>query len=255
MRIFKAVSRLGRAPEILRCAAVTPHWPRLTAAYLGLPVKLPLQIKLSTGTFGFTTLADIRTFWSVFFAGTYEVRPTDTVIVDAGANIGTFTLYALLHAPHAKVIAIEPAPDSCERLRGVLYDHGFSHRCLINQAALGREAGSTSIDLRPESQFRSTGTGSTLVPVMTLDELLHGSEVDLLKLDIEGSEYAAIGPHSFDCLQRVDRIAMEYHPNGSLADLVPQLASAGLTCVSARDDGDGYGIATFCRAGIVRNTV
>jgi FkbM family methyltransferase len=247
MRIFKAITNLNRLPEILLCRAATPQWVKLSACYLGFRVRMPFDIELKTGKFRFLTLADVRTFWCVFFSRIYHVKDTDRVIVDAGANIGSFTLYALLKAPESRVIAIEPAPDTCDRLREVVQEHGFSGRCTIHQAALGPQMGTTMIDLAPESQFRNTGNGDTCVPVFTLDAVVRQAEVDMLKLDIEGAEYAVLGGDSSRCLTHVQRMTMEFHPNGSLADLIAPLEGTGLKCVSVRDDGAAYGLARFER--------
>ncbi|HEY3936884.1 MAG TPA: FkbM family methyltransferase [Bryobacteraceae bacterium] len=211
---------------------------------------MPFDIQLKTGRFRFSTLADVRTFWCVFFSRIYGVKETDRLIVDAGANIGSFTLYALLQAPQSCVIAIEPAPDTCSRLRELLEEHGLSERCTIHQAALGSQIGTTTIDLTPESQFRSTGTGSTCVPVFTLDAVVRHAEVDMLKLDIEGAEYSVLAEDSPRCLRQVQRISMEFHPNGSLAELTAPLERAGLKCISVRDDGNAYGLALFERVSV-----
>ena len=247
-RLFKALSQLNRFPEILLCRAATPHWFKLTAAYLGVAVKFPFDIQLQTGRFRFTTLADVRTFWCVFFSSLYDVRQTDKLIVDAGANIGTFTLYALLKAPDSHVIAIEPAPDTCHRLRKVLDEHGLSSRCTVHEAALGASSGTTTIDLKPESQFRMTGSGSHQVAMMTLDTIIPAASVDMFKMDVEGAEYAVLTGNTASCLSKTNRMTIEFHPNGSIGDLIPPLEKRGLNCARVRDDGDGYGIAFFERA-------
>jgi len=43
--------------------------------------------------------------------------PPDAVVVDAGANIGMFSLLALRHRPHGRIVAVEPAPEVFEALR------------------------------------------------------------------------------------------------------------------------------------------
>jgi hypothetical protein len=135
-RFLTAFAYLNRWREVQRCAAITRQWPRLTAAYLGMPVRLPFSITLASGPFEFREFSDVPTFWQIFFRDVYTVRPDDRLIIDAGANIGAFTLYCLLRAPQAFVIAIEPANDSCERLRDLIHRHGFASRCAIHQAAL-----------------------------------------------------------------------------------------------------------------------
>src|SRR3954447_17421040 len=119
-RILKGLAQPERFPEILRSRSVTPNWIRLSSAYVGLPLRRPFRIDLGSGSFEFRDPCDASTFWQIFVREVYPVKPSDSLIVDAGANIGSFTLYALLRAPQAHVIAIEPAPDSCERLRSIL---------------------------------------------------------------------------------------------------------------------------------------
>ncbi len=246
-RLIKAFKSVGRASEIWEARAATPDWIKLTSAYLGLPVRMPFSIRLKTGPFAFQTLADLRTFWSVFFAGTYGVRPEDTLIVDAGANIGTFTLFSLLKAPHSRVIAIEPAADCCSRLREMIAEHGFAGRCEIYQAALGETFGTSTIDLHCGSQFREVGKGGTTVSLIPLDHAVGNLPIDLLKMDIEGGEYPVL-ESSPACLERVDRIALEYHPNKAPKGLIRSLDALGLSCTLLRDDGAGYGIAHFARS-------
>lgn len=43
--------------------------------------------------------------------------PPDPVVVDAGANIGMFSLLALRHWPRGRIVAVEPAPEVFEALR------------------------------------------------------------------------------------------------------------------------------------------
>ena len=247
-RLFKALSQLNRFPEILHCRATTPQWLKLTSAYLGIATEFPFDIQLKTGRFQFTTLADVRTFWCVFFSNLCDVRRTDKLIVDAGANIGTFTFYALLKAPDSHVIAIEPAPDTCYRLRKVLDEHGLSSRCTVHEAALGASPGATTIDLKPESQFRMTGSGGHQVAMITLDNIVRAASVDMFKMDVEGAEYAVLTANTANCLSKTNRMTIEFHPNGSIGDLIQPLEKRGLSCAHVRDDGDGYGIAFFERA-------
>jgi hypothetical protein len=98
-RLLRAATQIRRVPEVLHCRSLTRDWVRLTVAYVGLRSKLPFSINLPSGPFEFRETSDIPTFWQIFLANLYPVRPTDRVIIDAGANIGAFTLYALLTNP------------------------------------------------------------------------------------------------------------------------------------------------------------
>jgi hypothetical protein len=94
-RLLKGATAVCRAQEILRCARLFPEWKKLTRSYLGFEVEYPFHITLPTGRFKFWTFNDVRTFWLVWCAGTYPIDASDRVVVDGGANIGAFTVYAL----------------------------------------------------------------------------------------------------------------------------------------------------------------
>ena len=95
-RLLRAFTQVRRMPEVIHCRSLTRDWVRLTTAYVRMTSKLPFSINLPSGPFEFREISDIPTFWQIFFADLYSVRPTDRIIIDAGANIGAFTLYALL---------------------------------------------------------------------------------------------------------------------------------------------------------------
>lgn len=243
-RLIKGLRNIQRIVEVGKCRRMTPQWMKLTVCYIGWPALLPFEIQLGQGPCRFETVADVRTFWLIFFGETYPVRRTDRMIVDGGANVGFFTLYALLTAPNARVVAVEPAPDSCARTRRLIRDHGLEDRVTLYEAALGSHSGTTTLDMKAGSQFRTTGSGGVEVRMLTLDEIVTGT-VDILKLDVEGAEYQTLAAASTETLRRIQRIAMEYHPNGTLFDFT--LPRAGLVLESARDDGGGYGMAYLGR--------
>ena len=217
-RILTTFAHLNRWREVLHCAAITNQWPRLTAAYLGVPVRFPFSIALASDTFELREFSDIPTFWQIFVRELYAVRPDDRLIIDAGANIGAFTLYCLLRAPQAFVVAIEPADDSCARLRDLIHRHGFADRCAVHQAALSDTPGTTTLNMNAGSQFRVTGRGGVEVEAVTLDAIVAPyPSVDLLKIDIEGAEYQVLPAANPDILGRIRRIEMEYHPSGDFS--------------------------------------
>lgn len=249
-RLLKGATQIRRAPEVLHCRSLTRDWIRLTTAYVGLHPKLPFSINLASGPFEFRETADVPTFWQIFFANLYPVLSTDRGIIDIGANIGAFTLYALLTNPDCHVVSVEPAPDSCDRLRALIASHGISSRCTIFQAALSNETGMTTIEMDLASQFRRTGKPGVPVPSMTLDELVAPYErVDLLKLDAEGAEYTALSGASLDTLRRIRRIEMEYHPWGDVQEMFRNLRERGFSLNYSREASvPGYGMATLSQA-------
>ena len=260
MRILRGLKQVHRAPEVLRCYRFTDHWSKLLFAYVGLPTKFPFSITTRDGVrIPFQEITDVQTFWQIFIAGLYPVRSTDTVIVDAGANVGYFTLYALQKSPRCCVISIEPAPDCYLRLCELVSASGMMDRCRSLNVGLGDESGRAMLGSEiggEPTQFRRVGSAGRIpVQLLTMDEVLKGYEsVDLLKMDIEGSEYDVFRVASVATVRKIRRICMEYHPlyidNAVISrvnELIARLAVDGLQMTSRVDFGDGYGVLNFAR--------
>jgi FkbM family methyltransferase len=125
------------------------------------------------------------------------LRPGMTV-VDVGANQGIFTMAcADLVGPAGTVIAFEPDPEMFAALRNNVTANGKS-RVELHQAALS--SGEGLLTLRRSAlnrgdnrlQAEPGGAGSVKVPVTTLDRMLEGRPVDLVKMDVQGWEGAVL---------------------------------------------------------------
>ncbi len=78
----------------------------------------------------------------------HELHYSDArVIVDVGANIGLFSLYALRRAPHSRLVAIEPAPALWTALRDNLASYG--ERVLPINLALSDRNGTAEFTYYP----------------------------------------------------------------------------------------------------------
>jgi FkbM family methyltransferase len=259
-RWMKLFLRLGRAPGIFRCARACAQWAPLSLAYIGLrPLRYPYLVLFRDGDrIRLDTFFDLTTFWSTFFCPAYPVQPNDAVIMDAGANIGTFTLYAARTAPAARIWAIEPFDTTFQRLTETVVSNRLSDRVTCLQCALGDQEGEARMPTSDQpSQFRRlvTGVGEATIPVKvtSIEAIFRAQEidrVDLLKLDIEGGEYPSILCSPPNVLRRIRRICMEYHPMFadelcSKEPLFAHLARAGMVCTLDVPNSDGYGIAHF----------
>ncbi len=116
------------------------------------------------------------------------LRPGDTYL-DCGANIGHLAVVARrLVGDRGLVTAIEANPRIFSYCRGNLDLNGFMDVLAIN-VALGEERGTAWItDRRDDDQNHLADGGGTAVPMRTLDEVVGGGPITLLKLDVEGFE-------------------------------------------------------------------
>jgi FkbM family methyltransferase len=259
-RAIRSFRHASRAPELWTCVRQSGDWGALIGGYLGLwPLRYPCEFRTRRGDILILeNFHDLVTAWIIFFRREYEVDPSCRLIVDAGANIGAFSLFAAREAPAARVIALEPFPATQARLEAHLARNNLGARVTCRPWALGRADGPRRMDdSNGPSQSRglcSDGATEEGVPVeavtlATLWEREGLDQVDLLKIDIEGGEHEVFETTPPEVLRRAAVIALEYHPNGSKAVLFARLRDAGFTVL--RDvpvpDGPDSGVAHFRR--------
>ena len=183
----------------------------------------------------------------------FELRPTDTV-VDVGAHTGLFALWAAPQVPEGRVICIEPTR-SIECLAQSLASNNLQNvrilRCAIGQPgthleiidspAFGALNRSTAFRLPLVTQMMVRWFGgskvsnqvTTTAPCRSLEDIIQSEtlpRINFLKIDCEGAEYSIFDHISPSLLEKVERIAMEFHefhPSHDHRCLVRQLESAG----------------------------
>lgn len=230
----------------------------MLAGYLGAKVEYPFTCETQGGAkILLTNRTDLKTAWVIFLRHEYRVEQSDQLIVDCGANIGVFALYAAQRAKQARIIAIEPFPETFQRLQKNLSLNGLNGRVQRFSWALSDEDGLAQMDNWPtrSSQdhqvLKEKVEGSVEVPTISLGSLARriGETVDLLKIDIEGSEHRALLNTEGSVLRKFRRISMEYHQNAPKEPLFAKLTGAGFRVRHDRMLGKDYGVAEFVREG------
>lgn len=124
-----------------------------------------------------------------------EAIPAGGVIVEGGAHLGFVTVHeARAAGPGGRVIVFEPNSSVLGVLRDNLLANGVGDRVEIVPKALGVAAGSARFFVRGDesSLYRPSGDADAVeVAVVRADEELAGP-VDVVKLDVEGAELAAL---------------------------------------------------------------
>ena len=253
----RAVSHWRRLPEVLRAASETSQWLALLLDYLHLR-RLSFPYEFTTGSGDrllLQTHHDLITVWIIFFRHEYVVEESDRTILDLGANIGAFSLFASREAPRAQIYAFEPFPRTLEQLRGNLARNGLESRVTLYACAVTGAGGSRHMDLQsgPDQSRGLLEPGSDRglpVQTTTLSQILVENaltDVDLMKIDVEGSEHEVLCSTSSDMLRRIRRIAMEYHPKQPREPLFSHLRRAGFALTSDVPSGTDSGVASFER--------
>lgn len=172
-------------------------------------------------------------------------------VIDAGASIGLFTRY-MLRKGAQNVVCIEPDPRSVAALRDNYFNR--PNVKVIDKAITG-QLGSLPLHFKDDNPIVSSldTTHSEFsdlehqevveVETITLD-MLHQSlgwnQIDLLKLDIEGSEYEALDNTSDALLNATKRILLEYHwDNGRVKPIIDRLINLGFTYQVVKEGEEG----------------
>ncbi len=130
-------------------------------------------------------------------------------VVDLGGNAGFSVLRFLSWFPNCRVIAVEPHPRHAEALRQNVVLNGWTDRVDLIQAAAGPS--------KDRAKLTDQGSGAKLgaeagidVDVIDIFPILLGRRIDVLKIDIEGSEHAILDDPRF---AQVDAraVLMEWH--------------------------------------------
>ena len=265
-RLVTALQHVSRTPEVLRATRVIENWWPIASAYVGVS-KLPFPITAHCrdgAAFELQEFYDVETLWQIYVREVYGVSGDLRVVLDAGANIGLFACYAAKRNAQCIVHAVEPFPGTVRRLQETVRRNGLTERVRVHPVALSGKSGSARMSAAVEASqmvhlLPETERGApdvTVVTTLTLSELISqiGAErIDLLKMDIEGSEYEVLSATPPAVLSRVRAIALEYHKPGAAApmdkrELTRYLTrDAGFDLREDPEDPAEYGMLHFTR--------
>lgn len=181
--------------------------------------------------------------FEVFVRGEYffETNQDSPVILDCGANIGLATLFFKRLYPNARIHSFEADPTTCGVLRSnieqnhlqgvtvtnvLLSDHNGAEKFYVSSGAAGSLMMSATA-----SRFAADGQEIT-VNAGRLSDYIDGS-VDLLKLDVEGSEFCVMRDLvASGKVSHIERMVIEYHHRignepSRLASFLQLLENAG----------------------------
>ena len=263
---LQLVRYINRAPELVLASRQTPAYWQVITRYLQIgrasyPFKVPLN---GGGSLTLASAAEVKVFWHVFVRATYVLPEPCTTILDCGANVGIFSVWAASHKPDVRIVALEPFPETFAGLQANIQQNGLASRVECAQLALAEAAGKRQMRTSGDSpnrqvvldQGNGSRDGTVSVSCITLAECLERFEmgtVDLMKMDIEGSEWAVLLSTPPGVLRRIGHIELEYHEVHHRFGYSPELLFAYLEAAGHRltfwtEDKYRTGLAYFERS-------
>jgi FkbM family methyltransferase len=144
----------------------------------------------------------------------YFKNKQDLTIVDAGANVGIFSLYA--HTKAKRIYSIEPTPDHFDILKQLTQP--FSNIIPINCALWSNDT-ELRFFVNPNNTTANTAMNSNGIPITvkarSLPSLIKEyniDHIDLIKMDIEGAEFNVVSDEFIEyCYPIIDSWFLEVH--------------------------------------------
>lgn len=216
-------------------------WPCLLADCAGRR-RRPYQLALKDGP-----SCEIRPgtsdwwiFLEIFVFGIYRRAQDDIrqskIIIDVGANVGFFCLYASSINSGVKIHAFEPFPKNAEQLNKNLRLNPDS-QVALHQAAVSDQTRVMELYFTPGDDsgctFNEIRSQSCPVKAISVNELFAAcgiAKCDLLKMDCEGSELSILQVASPAVLMTIQTIIMEYHVPAEVETILGILSGAGFKC-------------------------
>ena len=162
------------------------------------------------------------------------------VILDLGANIGAFTLLAAQCFPKAKFFSFEPEARNYASLKYNIQLNNLEGKINAINSAVAEHAGERNFYISNyeyahsllQEQVADGNRGALTVHCTTITKIFedyHLETVDILKLDIEGSEYAVLYQLPKYFYEKIGIICLEIHVSreNKSEDLIAFLGQQG----------------------------
>ncbi len=190
--------------------------------YVTFQTKSGLNVKIRVNS---TDLMALTHVWMIqeYSKKNFELNDDD-IVVDVGAHIGLFALYASQFSKNGKILCFEPIKQNYELLVENIKSNNIKNIFPFNYA-VSKESSSVKIYLNEDDSGHSMFLESenyVIVKSKSLSDIFHENNIekcDFLKLDCEGAEYEIINSLSSEFLNKIKKSVIEYH----LADTHPEL--------------------------------
>jgi FkbM family methyltransferase len=203
---------------IPRICRLMSNWPRYLFDY-SFRRNNPAEYRMRDGIRMIDCSGTLAgTLAVVFVRREYGSLTPCRTVVDIGAHMGSFAVYAAKSCPNARIYCFEPEQKNFSVLKRNIDINGLDGRVSVFRCAVASESGArdlavggsllNSFHIPPANASRETVDCTTLHDIF----VNHGLEgIDLLKINCEGAEYEILEGCPRGDFDRIANIRLEYH--------------------------------------------
>jgi FkbM family methyltransferase len=196
-------------------------------------IKLKIEVNTTTDE------RRVKEAWAIsdYFKEGFNIQNEDTII-DIGAHIGTFTIYAAKLADKGRVYSFEPHPENFALLKRNCKLNNLKNIELFQQGVYKEKESVklfTNKEKTGEYSIYKESPNFISIECITLKDIFDNNGIqfcDFLKIDCEGAEYDILFNTPTEYFNKIDKIVLEYHDyinrNKKWYHLVIFLAKRGL---------------------------
>ena len=225
---FSKVRILVRSWKILKNWYLYPlvYFKLTKKDYVIFETRSGLKIKIRVNS---TDLMALTHVWMIQeYSGDDFPISNDDVIIDVGAHIGLFALFASQFCKNGKIFCYEPIKENYKILIENIEMNQIQN-IFPNNLAVTKETSRVKIFLNDDQSGHSMfiqNKNFVEVDSKSLSDIFIDNgikECDFLKLDCEGAEYEIVESLPSDLFTKINKTAIEYHMVDTKPELLEQL--------------------------------
>ena len=225
---FSKVRILVRSWKILKNWYLYPlvYFKLTKKDYVIFETRSGLKIKIRVNS---TDLMALTHVWMIQeYSGDDFPISNDDVIIDVGAHIGLFALFASQFCKNGKIFCYEPIKENYKILIENIEMNQIQN-IFPNNLAVTKKTSRVKIFLNDDQSGHSMfiqNKNFVEVDSKSLSDIFIDNgikECDFLKLDCEGAEYEIVESISSDLFTKINKTAIEYHMVDTKPELLKQL--------------------------------
>ncbi len=224
MIVFKKIKTLKKIFKIIknRQTYFLDYFGLIKGQFVEYELKNGVRYKTRSKTFDRYIINEV---WiHNLYTQEFGIREKD-IVLDIGAHIGIFSIFASKIARKGKVYAFEPSPESFKLLKENISLNNLKNIIPVNKGFSSKKGGRKmyiSNEDHREDSFYSRGKKEIEIKTISLNDFFKEyniDKIDFLKMDCEGAEYEIFRNSSKKSLRKLKKIAMEYHNIGEKKNL------------------------------------